>query len=93
MRTTRWGFHTARVEAIVWNRRGTHVVTASLDTNVFVYGVAEPGRNWKVLNAHMGGVGAVAWEQEEGEGEGKGEVGVVSAGADGCVKRWGVKLA
>lgn len=83
VKTTRWAFHTARVESIVWNSEGTHVVTGSLDTNVFIYSVANPVKNLKAGNAHMGGVNAVGWEGGD----------VVSVGADGCVKRWAVTLA
>lgn len=83
VKTTRWAFHTARVDSIVWNAEGTHVVTGSLDTNVFVYSVANPGKNLKAANAHMGGVNAVGWESAGV---------IVTAGADGCVKRWSVTL-
>lgn len=83
VKTTRWAFHTGRVESIVWNIGGTHVVSGSLDTNIFVYSVENPGKNLKVGNAHMGGVNSVGWEGKD----------VVSVGADGCVKRWAVTLA
>lgn len=84
VKTTRWAFHTARVQSIVWNEKGSHVVTGSLDTNVFVYSVENPAKNVKVRNAHMGGVNVVGWEGEDT---------IVSAGADGAVKRWSVTLA
>ncbi|KAF8252424.1 WD repeat-containing protein-like protein 1 [Wilcoxina mikolae CBS 423.85] len=82
-KTNRWAFHTARVEDISWNAAGTHVATASLDTNLFIYSVENPGKNAKVKNAHMGGINAVRWVDEET---------VVSAGNDGAVKRWEVTL-
>ncbi|KAF8469073.1 actin cortical patch component [Kalaharituber pfeilii] len=81
--TTRWGFHTGRVNRIAWNEDDTHVVTASLDTNIFVYSVANPGKYLKFLGAHKDGVNAVGWVGKEK---------VVSAGADGAVKVWEVKL-
>lgn len=84
VKTSRWSFHTARVESIVWNEQGTHVVTGSLDTNIFVYSVENPGRHLSAKNAHMGGVNAVAWEGTDI---------VVSAGADASVKRWEVKFS
>lgn len=59
------------------------MVTGSLDSNVFIYSVANPTKNIKAGNAHMGGVSAVGWEGGD----------VVSTGADGCVKRWAVALA
>lgn len=84
VKTTRWSFHTGRVDSIAWNDNGTHVVTGSLDTNVFVYSVENPAKNLKARNAHMGGVNAVGWEGNDT---------VVSAGADGAVKRWSVSLS
>ncbi|RPB13044.1 WD40 repeat-like protein [Morchella conica CCBAS932] len=84
VKTTRWSFHTGRVDSIVWNDDGTHVVTGGLDTNVFVYSVENPAKNLKARNAHMGGVNAVGWEEKDV---------IVSAGADGAVKRWGVTFA
>ena len=84
VQTTRWGFHTGRIASIAWNEAGTHVVSGSLDTNVFIYSVANPGKNIKTANAHKDGINAVAWVDAKT---------VVSAGADGCVKVWDVALA
>lgn len=87
-KTDRWAFHRARVEQIAWNRRGTHVATVSLDTDLRIYSVARPGVNAKELHAHMGGGTAVCWlprADEESET-------LVSAGADGAIKRWAVVL-
>ncbi|KAA8911540.1 WD40-repeat-containing domain protein [Sphaerosporella brunnea] len=82
-KTDRWAFHTGRIEDVAWNAVGTHVVTASLDTNVLIYGVEQPMKNAKLRNAHMGGVNRVRWV---GENE------VLSVGNDGAVKRWAVVL-
>ena len=83
VKTTRWTFHTGRVNDITWNEKDTHVVTAGLDTNIYVYSVENPGKHVKVLGAHKDGVNAVGWV----------DLGtVVSAGADGAVKTWKVEL-
>lgn len=37
VKTDRWSAHTARVTGISWNEQGTHAVSGSLDTNVFVW--------------------------------------------------------
>lgn len=79
VKTSRWAFHSARIESIAWNKDGTHIVSGSLDTHLYVYSVERPVKNRKVKNAHEGGIKAVAWESENI---------VVSAGADGAVKRW-----
>jgi WD40 repeat protein len=78
----RWAFHTARVESIDWNPAGTHVVSGSLDTNLYVYSAEKPSRNAKFRNAHMGGISGVRWEA--------GGTVVVSVGNDQAVKRWNV---
>ncbi|RPB00970.1 WD40 repeat-like protein [Choiromyces venosus 120613-1] len=83
VKTTRWSFHTARVASITWNAEETHVVSGSLDTNIYIYSVAAPGKNQSIKNAHMGGVTAVDWEGSDG---------IISGGADGTIKRWEVKL-
>ncbi|TGZ84517.1 WD repeat-containing protein-like protein 1 [Ascodesmis nigricans] len=83
VKTTRWAFHNARVESIAWNSAGTHVVSGSLDCSLYVYSVDRPVKNAVFRNAHQGGINGVAWEDEKT---------VVSAGADGAVKRWEVEL-
>lgn len=80
---TRWSSHTGRVTSIAWNAAGTHAVSGALDTNIFVWSVAKPGRRVKVSNAHQDGVNGVAWI-----GDGK----VVSVGGDAAVKTWTVEL-
>jgi len=82
-KTDRWAFHTARIADIAWNSAGTHVATASLDTNLFIYGVEKPMKNCKVRNAHMSGINGVRWVDDST---------VVSVGNDGAAKRWAVVL-
>ncbi|KAG8782909.1 WD40 repeat-like protein [Ceratobasidium sp. 428] len=81
--TSRWVFHSARVYGLAWTSDGKHCASGSLDTNVYVYSVENPGRNLAIKNAHAGGVTGVAWV----------EPGVLaSAGADGCVRTWSVTV-
>lgn len=80
--TNRWSAHTARVTCIAWSPDGEKAVSGGLDTNVFVWSVADPGKRVKALNAHKDGVGGVVWV-----GEGK----VISCGADAAVKVWKVE--
>lgn len=80
--TDRWSSaHTGKITGIAWNPAGTHAVTGALDTNLFLWSLAEPGKRVKVAGAHKEGVNAVAWPEE-----GK----VVSTGADATVKVWSV---
>ena len=80
--TNRWSSHTARITSIAWNPTGTHAVSGSLDTNLFVWSLAKPGSRVKTSNAHKEGVNGVAWLGDEKR--------VLSVGADAAVKIWGV---
>lgn len=84
---TRWSSHTGRVTSIAWNEAGTHAVSGGLDTNLFLWSVAKPGRRVGLSNAHKEGVNGVGWiENEDGKGQ------VVSVGGDAAVKVWRVEL-
>ncbi|SMR56478.1 unnamed protein product [Zymoseptoria tritici ST99CH_3D1] len=82
LETNRWSAHTARVTSIAWSPDSKKAVSGALDTNVFVWSLADPGKRIKALNAHQGGVGGVVWT-EEGR--------VISSGADAAVKVWKVE--
>jgi WD repeat-containing protein 1 (actin-interacting protein 1) len=81
--TDRWSAHTARVTTIAWNDAGTHAVSGSVDTNVFVWSLLKPGSRAKALNAHKDGVNGVCWVGSDR---------VASSGGDAAVKIWEVKL-
>ncbi|KAK5131523.1 hypothetical protein LTR08_000850 [Meristemomyces frigidus] len=83
LETSRWSAHTARISSLAWSPEGRNVVSGSLDTNVMVWSVADPGKRVRAMGAHKEGVGAVVWTGEQGR--------VVSAGADGAVKVWRVE--
>ncbi|KAL4801414.1 transcriptional regulator of RNA polII, SAGA, subunit-domain-containing protein [Aspergillus unguis] len=76
--TDRWTAHTARITSISWNDNGTHVVSGSLDTNIFVWSLSKPGDWLQVSNTHKEGVNGVAWIAGDSK--------IVSAGADAAVK-------
>ncbi|KAF2477718.1 WD40 repeat-like protein [Lindgomyces ingoldianus] len=79
--TDRWSAHTARITCLAWDENGSFAASGSLDTNVMVWSVQEPGKRIKALNAHKDGVTGVAWEKA-----GK----VLSTGGDASVKVWKV---
>ncbi|KAF2205068.1 tricorn protease domain 2-containing protein [Delitschia confertaspora ATCC 74209] len=79
--TDRWSAHTARITCLAWDESGEYAVSGSLDTNVMVWSVKEPGKRIKAMNAHKDGVTGVAWEKA-----GK----VLSTGGDATVKVWKV---
>ena len=80
---SRWSSHTARVTSIDWTSKGTHAVSGSLDTNIFVWSVANPGSRVNVANAHKDGVNGVTWIDNGQK--------VVSVGGDAAVKVWEVE--
>jgi WD40 repeat protein len=80
--TDRWSAHTARVTSVAWDEAEENAVSGSLDTNVFLWSLKEPGRRVKAGNAHKDGVNGVGWVSGEK---------VVSTGGDASVKVWGVK--
>lgn len=79
---TRWSSHTGRVTSVSWNAAGTHAVSGGLDSNIYIWSVAKPGRRVGVSNAHKEGVNGVAWIDDEK---------VVSVGGDAAVKFWKVE--
>ncbi|KIW05719.1 uncharacterized protein PV09_03577 [Verruconis gallopava] len=81
--TDRWSAHTGRVTSIAWDAKEENAVSGSLDTNVFVWSLKDPGRRVKALNAHKDGVNGVGWPEP-----GK----VVTTGGDASVKIWKVDV-
>lgn len=79
--TNRWSSaHTAKITSLAWNEAGTHAVSGSLDTNLFVWSLKDPGARVKATNAHKEGVNGVSWLGEK----------VISCGFDAAVKLWEV---
>ncbi|ODQ67814.1 WD40 repeat-like protein [Nadsonia fulvescens var. elongata DSM 6958] len=81
--TSRWAFHSGRINSISWHPTDDFIVSGSLDTNVYIYSVKTPSKNAKFLGAHKDGVNAVEWITDST---------FVSAGADAAIKWWNVKL-
>jgi WD40 repeat protein len=80
--TNRWSAHTARVTCIAWSPDGGKAASGGLDTNIFVWSLADPGKRVKAMNAHKDGVGGIAWTEPSK---------VISSGADAAVKVWKVE--
>jgi WD40 repeat protein len=80
--TNRWSAHTARVTCIAWSPDGEKAASGGLDTNIFVWSLADPGKRVKAMNAHKDGVGGIAWTESSK---------VISAGADAAVKVWKIE--
>jgi WD40 repeat protein len=82
IKTDRWSAHSARVLSISWNAAATHAVSGGLDTNVFVWSLASPGKRVKAANAHKDGVFGTCWLD--------GGKKVATAGGDAALKIWDV---
>ena len=80
--TDRWSAHTAKITSIAFNPESTHAVSGSLDTNIHLWSLKEPGKRVQATNAHKEGVNGVAWLKQ----------GVFSTGADATVKKWKVTI-
>ena len=70
----------------------THVVSGSLDTNVYVWSLENVSKRVLIKGAGPGGVNCVVWLGEAHVTDDKKTGGVLSAGADGCVRVWEVEL-
>lgn len=80
--TSRWSFHTGKINSISWNKDNNQVVSGSLDTNIIVYSVDKPSKNTKFANAHKDGVNVVEWISETE---------IVTGGNDATIKKWVLK--
>lgn len=74
---SQWVFHTARINAIQFSPDGTQAVSASLDTNVYVWSTIKPMKSIAIKNAFPGGAHGACWIDDDR---------IASAGADGTVK-------
>ena len=77
--TSRWAFHVARITGLSFSADNKKVISASLDTHVYVWSVDTPTKKIAIKNAHQGGASGVAW---------LGEDHAISSGSDGALKVW-----
>ncbi|KII87874.1 hypothetical protein PLICRDRAFT_42397 [Plicaturopsis crispa FD-325 SS-3] len=85
--TSRWSFHSARINSLHFTPDSQHCASGSLDTHVYIWSIQKPLKNIAIKNAGPGGVNSVLWLESTGQ---SGQL--VSAGADGCVRAWEVKF-
>lgn len=94
--TSRWSFHSARVNALSWTADSQHCASGALDTHVYVWSVRKPMKNIAIKNAVPGGVNAVVWlssgssSQTEGGAVGRSSGKLAGTGADAAIKVWEV---
>ncbi|TFY60252.1 hypothetical protein EVG20_g7485 [Dentipellis fragilis] len=81
--TSRWSFHSARVNSLAWTADSQHCASGSLDTHIYVWSVQKPLKNIGIKNAVAGGVNTVLWKQS-----GDKKAVLVGAGADTAIRVW-----
>ncbi|KAG8933865.1 WD40 repeat-like protein [Tulasnella sp. 418] len=85
--TTRWAYHSARINSLSFTSDSKYCLSGSLDTHIYVWSVEKPIRNVGIKNAVAGGVNIVEWLSQEGQ-----KRLIMGAGADGCIRTWEVTL-
>ncbi|OAX35074.1 WD40 repeat-like protein [Rhizopogon vinicolor AM-OR11-026] len=93
---TRWDWHTARISSLAFlqalSSPPTHVVSGSLDTNVYIWSLENTSKRVFIKGASSGGVNCVLWLGEARVTDGKQTGRVLSAGTDACARVWEVEL-
>jgi len=82
MITSRWSFHSARVNTLSWTADSLHCASGALDTHIYIWSVRKPSKKIAITNAVPGGVNAVLWVSDEGR--------LAGTGADAAVRVWQV---
>lgn len=85
LKNNQWVFHTSRITSLAWTLDGKYLVSASLDTSVYIWNLEKPLKRIVGKNVHANGVQFVQWIDDSTKEEGK-EAKVVSAGADGAFR-------
>lgn len=93
---TRWDWHNGRISSLAflpaWSLPPTHVVSGSLDTNVYIWSLENISKRVCIKGAGPSGVNCVVWLGEPRVIDGKQTGRVLSAGTDGCARVWEVEL-
>lgn len=86
--TTRWAFHSSRVNGAEWTPDSKFLVSGGLDCGIYIYSVAKPSKVLKTQLTHQTGVSDVTWVAY---GDAKGSF--ASVGLDGVIKTWAVDFS
>ncbi|KAI0281822.1 quinon protein alcohol dehydrogenase-like superfamily [Russula aff. rugulosa BPL654] len=86
--TSRWSFHSARVNSLSWTADSLHCASGALDTHIYVWSVQKPLKNIAIKNAVAGGVNAVLWLSAGDEGSGR----LAGTGVEAGIKVWQIKF-
>lgn len=83
VKTSRWSFHVGRITSLEFNSTGSHCVSGSLDTNIYIWSTQSVGKYIAIKGASKDGVWGVGWI---------GDKKIVSAGGDAAVKIWEITI-
>ncbi|ABN65618.2 actin interacting protein 1 [Scheffersomyces stipitis CBS 6054] len=86
--TTRWAFHSSKVNDAKWTPDSQFIISGGLDTGLFLYSVKKPSKVLKFPLAHQIGISGVEWLSYDGN---KGSF--VTIGLDGVLKVWNVDFS
>lgn len=86
--TSRWAFHSSRVNSAAWTPDSKYLLSGGLDCGLFVYSVLRPVKVLKAQLTHQTGVSGLCWIEYDGV---RGTC--VSVGLDGMVKTWKVDFS
>ncbi|GEQ70272.1 hypothetical protein JCM33374_g3948 [Metschnikowia sp. JCM 33374] len=81
--TTRWAFHSSRVNGAEWTPDSKYLVSGGLDCGIYIYSVARPSKVLKTQLTHQTGVSDLAWLHYSGTNGA-----FASVGLDGATKTW-----
>ncbi|CAG8441277.1 17396_t:CDS:10 [Dentiscutata heterogama] len=82
VKISEWCFHTARIYSIAWSPDSLHLVSGSLDTNIYVWSVEKPSSRIAIKGAHQVSVSGVTFLDNNT---------VSSVGQDACLKTWALQ--
>jgi len=75
-----WRYHNSSPVCLSWSSDSTKLISGGLDSHVFIWTLAEPGKQQKISFAHQGAVLAVSFTDNDRE--------IVTAGEDASLKTW-----
>lgn len=88
--TTRWAFHSSKVLDAKWSPDSKFIVSAGLDSGIFIYSVERPSKVLKFPLAHQNGVSGVEWTSYASD---KKTASFVTTGLDSVIKTWNADLS
>lgn len=77
----KWVFHTSKITTLAWSPQGQYLASGSLDENIFVWNMKDPGNKLQLQFCHAGGVTGVGFLATDK---------LISVGNDHCAVEWNI---